>query len=287
MKEDDIIIKGDGLRTIKDLMKERGFSNNLIEELAKSKGIHQRGVPVKATDVSGENTTIVLSFPREKHFYKEVDLDLSVLFEDEDLIAIDKPPFLTMHSESQEISLANGVSHLFKQRGINRKIRFINRLDRDTSGVVFVAKNPLAQHLFQLNRENCNQKKYLLIVEGVGLDCEGIIDINLSQDLNTKRYVRSALGKRSITRYKVISQSESYTMVEASLDTGRTHQIRASFYAIGFTVLGDRLYGSTTHKIDRQALHAYMYSTFSIRNSQIIRVTAPIPKEFMHIIRSA
>lgn len=255
-------------------LKNNGISRNRFMVLYRQNLITINKKIARRNDsvVTGDVITITI----DDEFIPEepIDLPIEILYEDADYIVLNKPTNLTMNTKG-EVSLANIVSTLFKKRLLNRKVRFVNRLDQDTSGVVIVAKNPYAQSYLQ---GISMIKKYWCIVEGCLVDHEAIIDVGLLKDDVSKRYIAHSDGKPSLTKYRVIKRTENTTLVEVELLTGRSHQIRAHFAHLGHPVLGDKLYGSI-QPAPRQMLHAYFYRFSLMRSKEVIEVSAPLPED--------
>lgn len=171
--------------------------------------------------------------------------------------------------------------HYMEQAGNPFKIRFVNRLDMDTSGLLIVAKNSYCQNDFTKQmRENTIEKRYIAIVKGIIDSDEGTVELPIGRPDpdNVRRGVMEG-GAPSVTHYKVIDRYREHTMVELLLETGRTHQIRVHMSHIGHPVLGDWLYdGTNTPFIDRQALHA-AYLTFTHpMTKERCTFSAPLPR---------
>ena len=168
------------------------------------------------------------------------DLNLNIIYDDFDLIMVDKPT--KSHFEN---TMANGVTDYIIKKGEDVKIRFVNRLDMNTSGLVIVAKNPFAQHVLSSEMKDDDfEKKYITVVKGIIEEDEGTINqpIYRPTDDSVKRVVDER-GQESITHYKVIERLNDATTVEVKLETGRTHQIRVHMAHIGHPIIGDELYG--------------------------------------------
>ena len=178
-------------------------------------------------------------------------------------------------------TLLNYILGYFEENNIKRKVRFINRLDRDTSGIVLACKNSFAQDKISSEFRDKVEKKYLAICQGIFEDKEGIIDapIATSED-GIRREVNYVIGKKSITSYKVLSEYDNMSLVILTLHTGRTHQIRVHLSHLGHPIIGDSLYGEKSDLISRQALHSYSIKLNLPRKDEEIEILANLPEDF-------
>lgn len=191
-------------------------------------------------------------------------LNLDIIYEDDDLLIINKPPFLLTHPtlKKVDITLANGIVYYFNDKYKKKLVpRFVNRLDMNTSGLIIIAKNAFTQSFFQ--SENVNiEKKYLAIAEGIIEDDYFIIEKNIYKDRDRLDRIIDERGQYAKTEFKVIERFKNIgvTLVECKLYTGRTHQIRVHLKSINHPIIGDSLYNpeSKYNKIvNRQMLHSY------------------------------
>ena len=184
-------------------------------------------------------------------------------------------------------TIANGISYYIDNQKENVKIRFVNRLDMNTSGLVIVAKNAYAHHtLSTAMSENKVEKKYITVVDGIIKENEGTIDepIYRPTEDSIKRIIDER-GQSSVTHYKVIERLENATVLEVSLETGRTHQIRVHMAHIGHGIIGDELYGYVDEElINRQALHAYKLEFEQPRTKEKLKFKADIPEDMKELI---
>lgn len=262
----------------------------LTELKKRGDGIMLNGARVTVRAVLKKGDELVLS--RDDIASSEgvtpVKLPLDILYEDGDVIALNKPPFMPTHPshEHQSDTLANALAYYFASKGIPFVFRAVNRLDRDTSGVVLVAKNKNAA--FMLARQIAEfkiVKKYIAIAEGE-ISCCGSIEGNIRrvEDGKMRRGVFPD-GQYALTEYEVFGIKNGLTTLLVTPKTGRTHQIRVHFSHIGHPLVGDTLYGDENGSaiINRQALHAFSL-TFSLpSNNKIITVEAPLPSDMASI----
>ena len=258
----------------------------LTELKKRDDGIILNGVRVTVRAMLHEGDELVLS--RDDIISSDgvipVQLPLEILYEDDDIIALNKPPFMPTHPshEHQSDTLANALAYYFEKKGIPFVFRAVNRLDRDTSGIVLVAKNKSSA--FLLARQIAEfkvTKKYISIVSGEMTE-NGRIEGNIRR-IEEGKMRRGVFddGQYALTEYKVLSVKDGLSALLVTPKTGRTHQIRVHLSHIGHPILGDTLYGNENGSklISRQALHAYSL-TFSLpSNNETITVTAPIPTD--------
>ena len=239
---------------INDYLKERGVSSRLIRKSVKSEKIYLNGKLIKKNKKLKLNDIISLRFEDEEPNGKVEKKSLDILYEDDDLILINKEPFMVTHTakDDSDGTLLNYLLGYFYENKIKRKVRFVNRLDRDTSGIVVACKNSFAQDKISSDFRDKVEKKYLAICSGIFKEKEGIIDapIATSED-NIRREVNYVIGKKSITSYKVLEEYDNMSLVMLTLYTGRTHQIRVHLSHLGHPIIGDSLYGEKSELIDK------------------------------------
>jgi len=275
---------------IKKVLSEKlYFSNRLMRKLEDSGNIYLNDKKAKLDKNTYIDDILRVDFEDEENIYKGNNIDLDILYEDEDILALNKPAYILVHpsKEERKDTLANGVVTYFKSKDIKRKIRFVNRLDMNTSGVVLLAKNSYGQsRLMREMKKNKVTKKYLAIVEGYFEKEAGEISksIGLASGENIKRNVMDS-GDFCKTKYKVVEElKNNLSLVEVELETGRTHQIRVHMAYLNHPVVGDELYGETSKLIDRQALHCLEMIFESTRSKKIVSVKAPLPEDLEKIL---
>ena len=217
-------------------------------------------------------------------------MDLDILFEDDDILVLNKPPHVPTHPSQGHFddTVANGLAYLFAERGQPFVFRACSRLDRDTSGVVTIAKNGLAAHrLHRSHLESTTKKQYIAILRGTLTPAEGTIGgcIRRKEDSVITRVLTEDDGDPSLTRYRVLAYGQDregmpLTLVAAEPVTGRTHQLRVHFSSRGCPILGDFLYGTEGDGgIGRQALHCCMTAFPHPISGQNAVFFAPIPSD--------
>lgn len=255
-------------QTIKQILKEHFFmSERFILKLKKNNCIYLNGFSTHINKLTKKGDTLEIIENLEEdnsNIIPSANIPLSIIYEDEYMLIVNKQPGIPVHPSMSfyENSLSNAVKFYFDKIGLNKKIRPVNRLDKDTSGLVIFAKNEYIQECFikQMNHNNF-KKKYIALLEGILEKKSGTIDAPISRKEGSiiERCVNKN-GSRAISHYIVLKEFKNFSEVEFTLETGRTHQIRVHSAFIGHPILGDSLYGKQTNLINRQALHSYYIS---------------------------
>lgn len=276
---------------VKQVLKEEfDISDRLIIKLKNSKQIYLNNKPVfidQKLEI-GDIICIDLDFEEISDNIVPVKIDLDILYEDDALLILNKPPFTPVHPsmDHYEDSLSNGVKYYFNSIRLKRKIRPVNRLDKNTSGIVIFAKNEYIQEcLIKQMKTNDFKKEYIAIVDGILDKYKQIVDAPIARkdDSIIERCV-SANGDLAITIIELIKTFENYSLIKCTLETGRTHQIRVHTAHIGHPIIGDDLYGKKSEKINRQALHAYKVNFIHPINKNIIKIEAKMTKDIENLI---
>jgi 23S rRNA pseudouridine1911/1915/1917 synthase len=277
--------------TVKEILINRlGISGRLLKKLEKSKSILLNDKIAKINQITGNGDiiTIIMEDEEEKNIPQYIPL--KIIYEDSDLIIINKQPNIVVHPTKSHVdgTITNGLAYYFKKSNIKKKVRFVNRLDMDTSGVLVAAKNPFGhQQMAKQFDNNMVEKGYLAVVEGVVKDNEEVIDSPIGKDEEDS--IKNTVidnGKKAITKLKVIERYSNFTLVELKIVTGRTHQIRVHLKSIGHPIVGDTLYNKPSEFINRQALHSYMLKFKPPRDDKFITVKAELPDDIKSLIES-
>ena len=275
--------------TIYDVLKnEFEISNRLITKIKKSKKIFLNNSSVSSLQQikKGDLIEVLLDFDEDSTNIIPTKMPLKILYEDDSLLIVNKSANIAIHPSILHYSntLSNGVKYYFDTLGLKKKLRPVNRLDRNTSGIVIFAKNQYIQECLIHQMQTKEFKKfYLAIVEGHLEKLEGTIDapINRKENSIIERCVDEN-GERAVTHYKILKQNfdRNYDLVKCLLETGRTHQIRVHFSYMGHPLIGDTLYGNASKYISRQALHAYKVEFVHPISKKLMQFTADVPKDF-------
>ena len=257
--------------TVRQVLKQEfHISSNLLTDLRKTESVFLNESPIylDAKIVDNDVVSVNIDFDEECNNIVATKIPLDILYEDDSMLIINKPAGIPVHPSMQhfEDSLSNGVKYYFDSIGLKRKIRPVNRLDRNTSGIVIFAKNAyIHDRLSNLMQANLFKKEYIAICEGFFEEKAGTINAPIARKENSiiERCV-SPPGASAITHYNVLKEfsidGHDMSEVHVVLETGRTHQIRVHMASIGHPILGDTLYGSASNLVDRQALHSYKIS---------------------------
>lgn len=292
MKLTYTIQPNDNFFNVKELLKLKfQISDRLLVKLKKNKKIWLNSTPtfvdsrLKPFDI----VEILIDFEEKSENIIPTQIDLNIIYEDEYYIVINKPSGIAIHPSILHYtdSLANGVKFYFEQKNIKKKIRPINRLDKDTSGIVIFAKNEYIQEfLVKEMKKNTFFKEYIAVCEGIFESKIGTINLPIGRKENSiiERCVCSD-GDIAITHYNVLKSLKNTSVVHVTLETGRTHQIRVHLSNIGHPILGDTLYGNPSSVINRQALHAYKVKFIHPITDLNVEYIATIPSDIKSIIK--
>lgn len=217
-----------------------------------------------------------------------VNLPLDILYEDETFLVVNKPAGMIVHPTHRAArdTLVHAVAGYFERRGEAAGIHPLYRLDRDTTGIIILAKSARIQHVMTQHHGQI-YREYLALVRGHLDRPSGCIDMPIGRDPSKANHwqVRDD-GKRALTEYKTIASWPAYSLLKIHLLTGRTHQIRVHFAALGHPLLGDTAYGGPCDVIPRQALHAWRIHFHHPDTGREIRIEASLPEDMRHLISS-
>lgn len=275
---------------ISQYLREKGYSGRGIRNVE----VYLNGKRTKTTKQVKKNARLLVKEKEKEVGIRSIQMDLKIMYEDKNLLIIDKDPYLVVHptTKKTDLTLANGVIYyLQEQTGKIQPPRFFNRLDMNTSGLIVVAKNAYTQAFLQSDKEKVS-KFYQTIVKGIVKDDEMMIEIPIGKEgdeLRRKEMSPEEGGQTAKTHMKVLERfpNEDLTLIQLELFTGRTHQIRAHMSLVGHPILGDELYGGDDTRAKRQLLHAFKLIFTDVESGQKIEVQAPLPDDFKEILHIA
>ena len=270
------------------------FSTRLLQKLIQEQHIYLNNTPIdtRMMAIPHEVITADLSSPEDNSHVVPTAMDLSIVYEDEWMLIVNKPAGTPTHPSMlhYQDSLSNGVRYYFDSLQLHKKIRPVNRLDTNTSGLVLFAKCEYIQECLTKQKANGQfTKKYLAFASGLFKQKQGTIELPIGRKEGSiiERCIDFEHGQPSTTHYEVLQEihqeKENYSLVCYSLETGRTHQIRVHMAYLGHSLLGDTLYGNSTHLINRQALHCYEFSFLHPVTKILYTLTCPLPIEMKQL----
>lgn len=274
----------------KYLQSRYGYSSRVIKSVKKEGELLLNGkhMPFVGKCRSGDRIEVML---RKEHMDSEPqDLPLKLIYEDEDILVADKPPYMVTHPTKShpDNTLSNAVYGYYEKQGIDGKLHFVSRLDMDTSGVVIIARNKFIHHLMQnMDEFRPFDKYYQAIIKGHLPEEKGVIDMPIMRSSEGIRRVIDEEGKDCLTEYEVLEEFPAHSLVKLRLLTGRTHQIRVHMQSMGTPILSDVLYGDGTDPlIGRQALHAASVSFMHPVERRVMRFESPLPSDMQRVLEA-
>lgn len=223
-----------------------------------------------------------------------VELPLDILYEDEDLMVVNKPAGMPIHPSmnNYENSLGNALAFYFAKQNIPFVFRCINRLDKDTSGLTIIAKHMVSAGMLSAmvadKSSSSITREYLAIVRGSISPTQGSIEAPIARKPGSilEREVNLLSGERAVTHYRVVDEKNGHSLISLILETGRTHQIRVHMKHLGFPLVGDHLYHPDYEYINRQALHSYRLQFIHPITKELMTFHAPLPEDMLRIAGS-
>lgn len=272
------------------------LSRSYIQKCIKDNQVLINGKPQKASYRLKVDDEIVFHIPKAMEPAIEAEnIPLSILYEDPDLLIVDKPKGMVVHPAPGHYSgtLVNAVMYHCRDNlsGINGVLRpgIVHRIDRDTTGSLIICKNDHAHNsIAEQLKEHTITRKYRAIVHGVIDAEEGTVNAPIGRDPKDRKKmaINEQNGKPAITHYKVLRRFQEYTYIECQLETGRTHQIRVHMSSIGHPLLGDEVYSQrkSPYHLCGQTLHAMVIGFIHPSSGEYLEITAPLPDYFNHLL---
>ena len=275
--------------------KDKELSRVAIQRMIDNENIKVNGKKVKASYKLNKEDKVTI----EKEEIKEVeikaeDIPLDIIYEDKDIIVINKAKGMVVHPGNGNVdgTLVNAIMNICKESlsGIGGEIRpgIVHRIDKDTTGLLIVAKNDKA-HINVSNQIKNHEvvKTYIALVRGVIKNNEGTIDMPIARSTSDRtKMAVSKNGKNAVTHFKVLKRFKEYTLLEINIETGRTHQIRVHMSQIGYPVVGDYIYsnGRNPFGVQGQMLHSQKLEFVHPTTNKKMKLKAPLPEEFERVL---
>ncbi|MGN0423358.1 MAG: RluA family pseudouridine synthase [Lachnospiraceae bacterium] len=281
----------DGLR-IEQYLRRKGYSGqNLaeIKRMPKSVLVNGEHYYMKQELNTGDHLSIHICETKCSEKIPPVQIPLDIVYEDEDIIVINKPAGMPIHPSLNNYtnSMANALAWYYQEQGKPFIFRCCNRLDRDTSGLTVVAKHLVSGNILSdMVRHRDIHREYLAIVRGHVSPEAGTINAPLARKPGTiiERTVDWEQGETAITHYRLVEERNGHSLVSLRLETGRTHQIRIHMKYLGYPLIGDYLYNPDMEYIRRQALHSHRLSFTHPITGEPMEFTAPLPKDMEKVL---
>jgi len=268
-------------------LRDNGYSHHIIVHLKKLEdGIMVNNIHAYTNQILQEDDCLTINIDERTASLniEAINIPIDIVYEDDDIMVINKPSGMPVHPSqgNHDNTLANGVAYYFASQGIPYTYRCINRLDRDTTGLLVLAKNMLsAAILSQKMKERQINRTYFALVEGCPPQ-QGTVNapIGRKDDSTIERQINYENGDNAITHYHRLETVNNISLVELHLETGRTHQIRVHMKHLGHPLVGDFLYNPTSQLLSRQALHSHQLSFNHPLTNELMTFTCPLPDDF-------
>ena len=273
-------------------LKSKGYSSaniTAIKKMPNNMVIDGEWVHMNRKLKTGDILTVNISEDDSSEKIPPVKMDLDIVYEDEDIIVVNKPAGLPIHPSLNhyEDSLANGLAYYYESQGKPFIFRCANRLDKNTSGLTVIAKHLVSANILSTMVKNRQfHREYYAIVRGSLDEKSGTIDAPIGRvdDSIITRQVDFENGERAVTHYEVIKENKEHSLVSIHLETGRTHQIRVHFKYIGHPLIGDHLYNPDYEYMTRQALHSHKIEFTHPITGEQLSFTADLPSDMQFIL---
>ncbi len=290
-----MIVEESGQRIDKYIAEKQEISRVAVQRLIEEENILVNGKATKSSYLTQVGDVVTIQIPEVKEIgLQPQELPLDVIYEDEDIIVINKAKGMVVHpaAGNPDGTLVNAIMAHCKGNlsGIGGELRpgIVHRLDKDTSGLLVIAKNDKAHLAISEQIQNREVKKtYLALVRGIVPENEATIKMPIGRSTkDRKKMAVTPKGKEAITHFKVLERFEKYTYLEVKIETGRTHQIRVHMAEIGHPVVGDMVYsnGKNEFQIEGQMLHAHRLEFKHPITKKDMCLEAPLPEYFVNIV---
>lgn len=287
-----LITKEDEGRRIEHFLRNLGYSQqnlSTIKRMPKSVLVNGEHYYMNQRLTAGDQLTIQITETKCSEKIPPINIPLTIVYEDEDIIVINKPAGMPIHPSLNNYtnSMANALAYYYKQQDKPFIFRCSNRLDRDTSGLTVVAKHLVSGNILStMMAKREFHREYLAIVRGTVTASSGTIDAPLGRTGNSiiERRVDWDNGETAITHYHVVKEANGHSLVALKLETGRTHQIRVHMQHLGFPLVGDYLYNPDMEFITRQALHSHKIAFTHPITGKAMEFRAPLPEDMERIL---
>ncbi len=287
------ITEQDASQSIEQYLKNKGYSSQCIKELKKmpqSILIDGRWEYMRYLLKSDDTLTVHVQETEVSEKIPPVEMNLDIVYEDEDILVINKPADMPIHPSLNNYynSLGNGLAWYFAAQNKPFIFRCVNRLDRDTSGLTIIAKHMLSAGILATMVANRTiHREYRAIVRGQVIPESGTIDAPIARvgDSIIERKVDLAHGEHAVTHYETVAYQNGHSLLSIHLETGRTHQIRVHMKHMGFPLIGDYLYNPDMEYITRQALHSYRLQFTHPITGEAMDFVAPLPEDMQNVLK--
>lgn len=290
-----IIVDETGKRIDKYISEKLDITRSRVQKLIDDEMITINGIKAKSSSKVEEGQILTVEIPELKPLEVEPeDIELDILYDDDDVIVVNKPKGMVVHPANGNYSgtLVNAIMARYKDNlsGINGVIRpgIVHRIDKDTSGVLVIAKNDNAHlKLAEQLKEHSMTRVYVAVVRGKLKNKVGTINAPIGRNTKDRKKMGVvANGKHAVTHYTVIKELEDCSVIEVKLETGRTHQIRVHMSYIGHPLLGDEVYsnGKNKYGFKGQALHAKILGFIHPSTGKYMEFSSSLPEEFLELL---
>jgi 23S rRNA pseudouridine1911/1915/1917 synthase len=291
----NLIANNTGIRIDKYLANQYSeHSRTYFQQLINDGYVTINGIPVKPDRIveAGDIIRLTIYKPEKSLLFPE-EIPLNIIYEDSDLLVVDKPAGLTTHPSPGQTThtLINALIKYYPvlaELGNSLRPGIVHRLDKDTSGLIIVAKNSNSQlNLINQFKNRIVNKTYLTLVKGRLTPEEGIIEAPIGRNPNNRKLMSVLTnGRPARSRYKVIKYFKDFTFLEVKPETGRTHQIRVHLAAIGYPIIGDTVYGIKTPLLKRQFLHAHKLCFKQPSTGEYLEFQSDLPEDLNQVLKS-